>query len=182
MYQWKYEEELKIMSYKIISHSVVDSNVVVGSNLHSNLLNNSEMMFNINNANFNKDTIEEKKNLNEILDLIKKSVQDDLRVKPNTNDSSNLVNLRNFKKQFLLTERFLSLVENFLNDNISTTENEEILHKIDFIIHQITSSLEKEEFFKVIEKEFKQNQIIDYLTNLLNLQVKITEKINIFNL
>jgi hypothetical protein len=178
VFNWKFEEDARVMSYKKISHQIVYNNIV-GSTLHSDVLNKSELLLNLNETKISQ--LEEKKNYSEILDFIKKSVDEELRVKPNTNNSNNLVNLYNLKKTFLLTEKFLVVFEKYLNE-AGNESNQEILHKIDYITNEMSNNLEKGEIIEVIEKEFKQNQIIDYLTNLLDLQIKITEKINLSNI
>lgn len=178
MFDWKFEEDARVMSYKKISHEILFKNVI-GSNLHSDVLNRGELLLNLNESKLSQ--LEEKKNYSELLDFIKSSVDEEMRVKPNTNNSNNLVNLYNMKKTFLLTEKFLVVFEKYLCEG-GNELNQEILHKIDYITNEMSNNLEKGEIMEVIEKEFKQNQIIDYLTNLLELQIKITEKINLSNI
>jgi hypothetical protein len=177
-FNWKFEEDARVMSYKKISYEIV-YNTVIGSNLHTNILNREEMLLNLTESNLSQ--LEEKKGFSEILEIVKNSVDEELKVKPNTNNSNNIVNLYNLKKSFLLAEKYLIVFEKYLNE-AGNDLNPEIVHKLDYITNEIASDLEKEEFIEIIEKEFKQNQIIDYLTNLLNLQIKITEKINLSNI
>jgi len=177
VYNWKYDEENKIMSYKKLPYALSDLKVN-GSFLHSNLLEKEELLYHISKtqtANLNN------KNLNEILDEIKRSVDDDLQVRSNTNNNFNNVNLHNVKKQLSLTERFLLVIENYLNNSTQKT-NDDILYKIDLVLNELVNYFDREEVLEFIRKEFRQNQIIDSLTNLLNVQVMITEKINKFNL
>lgn len=177
-FNWKFEEDARVMSYKNISYEIV-YNTVIGSNLHTNILNREEMLLNLTESNLSE--LEENKGFSEILEIVKKSVDEELKVKPNTNNSNNIVNLYNLKKNFLLAEKYLMVFEKYLNE-AGNDLNPEIVHKLDYITNEIASGLEKEEIIEIIEKEFKQNQIIDYLTNLLNLQIKITEKINLSNI
>ncbi len=177
-FNWKFEEDARVMSYKNISYEIL-YNTVVGSHLHTDVLNREEMLLNLTESKLSQ--LEEKKSFSEFLEIVKKSVDEELKVKPNTNNSNNVVNLYNLKKNFLLAEKFLVVFEKYLNE-AGNNLNPDILHKIDHITNEIATNLEKEEVIEVIEKEFKQNQIIDYLTNLLNLQIKITEKINLSNI
>ena len=177
-FNWNFEEDARIMSYKKMSHEIVFNNVV-GSKLHSDLLNKEELLLTLSQSKWNQ--LDERKNYGEIIDVIKHSVDEELRVKPNTNNSNNIVNLFNLKKNFLLTEKFLAVIEKYLSE-VGENVDEEILHKIDVLCNEMTENLDKREVIDVVEKEFKQNHIIDYLTNLLNLQVKITEKINLSNI
>ena len=57
-------------------------------------------------------------------------------------------------------------------------KNNLILNQISSLISDILSYFDKEENLKVIQDELKQQHITDYLTNLVNLQMVITEKIN----
>ena len=91
-----------------------------------------------------------------------------------------------YKLQFI--EKFLTLTEEYLDkvivkiyikqQNPDTKQNNEILNLISSLISQIGSFFESDENLKVIQDELKQQQITDYLTNLVNLQMSITEKIN----
>lgn len=177
-FNWNFEEDAKIMSYKKISHEIVYNNVA-GSNLHSDLLNKEEFLLTLSQSKSNQ--LDERKNYSEIVDVIKNSVDEELRVKPNTNNSNNVVNLFNLKKNFMLTDKFLAVIEKYLSE-VGDNVDEEILHKIDVLCNEMTGNLDKREVIEIVEKEFKQNHIIDYLTNLLTLQVKITEKINLSNI
>jgi len=123
-----------------------------------------------------------KLNLTEIIEEVRKSVDEEVKFIPNVSDSNNNMNLYNVKKQLLLTERFLIIIETYLDGNDVSKLDEEILHQVDYLLQELNFYFDKDEVFQIIEQEFKQNQVIDSLTNLLNLQIKITEKINKFNL
>jgi hypothetical protein len=172
VFNWKIEEETKVMAYKKISHSLINSKVN-GSILHSNLVNKEQMLINLQHSELDD------KNFNEIIEEIKKSVDNEIKFLPNTNDSANNINLFNIKKQLMLTERFLIIIENYLND---ANTDDEILHNVDYILQELVYYFDREEVLKIVQQEFKDNQIIDAFSNLLNLQIKITEKINKFNL
>jgi hypothetical protein len=172
-FNWKFEEDNKVMSYKKVPHFVVDSKVT-GTILHSNIINKEQMLLNLQNSDI------EEKPLTEILEDIKKSVEEEIKFLPNTSDSFNNMNLFNVKKQLMLTDRFLLIIENYLIQDAKP--NDELLHKIDYILQELNFYFERDEVLNIIEHEFKENQIIDALGNLLNMQIKITEKINKFNL
>jgi hypothetical protein len=177
VFNWRYEEQHKVMAYSKVNHELVDFKVS-GSSLHSQLSNKEELLLHLNSA-----QATEGSNTKEILEELRKSVDENLKIRSGTESISNN-NLYNLKKQILLTEKFLGVVENYLNGvtDYTSQSNQENLFQIDYLLHTIISYFESEEVLKIVEKEFRENQIIDSLTNLLNVQVRITEKINKFNL
>jgi hypothetical protein len=177
VFNWKYDETHKVMSYSKVNHELVDFNLI-GSGLHSQLSNKEELLLNLNSA-----QSPEGSNTKEILEELKKQVDENLKIRAGTDSISNN-NLYNVKKQILLTEKLLGVVENYLSgtSDFSTESNQETLFQIDYLLHTIVSYFDSDEVLKIVQKEFRDNQIIDSLTNLLNVQVHITEKINKFNL
>lgn len=175
VFNWQFEEESKVMAYKKIHHQVLDSKVV-GSILHSNLINKEQMLLNLQHSDYDGE-----KGLQEILEEVRKSVDEEIKFLPTVNDSNSNMNLYNVKKQLLLTDRFLIIIDHYLTGDVDKLD-EDILHQIDFILQELVFYFDQSGVMKIIEQEFKQTQIIDSLTNLLNLQIKITEKINKFNL
>jgi len=177
VFNWKYDETHKVMSYSKVNHELVDFNLI-GSGLHSQLSNKEELLLNLNSS-----QSPEGSNTKEILEELKKQVDENLKIRAGTDSISNN-NLYNVKKQILLTEKLLGVVENYLSgtSDFSTESNQETLFQIDYLLHTIVSYFDSDEVLKIVQKEFRDNQIIDSLTNLLNVQVHITEKINKFNL
>lgn len=177
VFNWKYDESHKVMSYSKVNHELVDFNLI-GSGLHSQLSNKEELLLNLNSA-----QSPEGSNTKEILEELKKQVDENLKIRAGTESISNN-NLYNVKKQILLTEKLLGVVENYLSgtSDFSSESNQETLFQIDYLLHTIVSYFDSDEVLKIVQKEFRDNQIIDSLTNLLNVQVHITEKINKFNL
>lgn len=177
VFNWKYDETHKVMSYSKVNHELVDFNLI-GSGLHSQLSNKEELLLNLNSA-----QSPEGSNTKEILEELKKQVDENLKIRAGTDSISNN-NLYNVKKQILLTEKLLGVVENYLSgtSDFSSESNQETLFQIDYLLHTIVSYFDSDEVLKIVQKEFRDNQIIDSLTNLLNVQVHITEKINKFNL
>jgi hypothetical protein len=173
VFNWRYDEQNKVMAYSKVSHELVDFKVP-GSSLHSQFGNKEELLLHLNAAQ-NAEGV----NTKEILEELKKAVDEELKIRPGSDSCSNN-NLLSFKKQILLTEKFLGVIENYLNSN--TNPSEEILQQIDYLLHSIIGYFDREEVLKLVNKEYKENQIIDSLTNLLNIQVKVTEKINKFNI
>jgi hypothetical protein len=172
VYNWKNEENVKAMSYKEISYEVIE-NKMPETLLHSNLLNKNELQSYIPQAEFTNE-----KDFKEIIDLLRKSVDVQLKINPNEKNS----NIQFLKKQLLLTERFLSVIETYLNDLTEKSYNNPIIHQVDLLLSELNNFLDNKGVLEIIQHEYKENQVIDSLTNLLDLQIKITEKINRFNL
>lgn len=177
VFNWKYDETHKVMSYSKVNHELVDFNLI-GSGLHSQLSNKEELLLNLNSA-----QTPEGSNTKDLLEELKKQVDENLKIRAGTDSISNN-NLYNVKKQILLTEKLLGVVENYLSgtSDFSCESNQETLFQIDYLLHTVVSYFDSDEVLKIVQKEFRDNQIIDSLTNLLNVQVHITEKINKFNL
>jgi hypothetical protein len=166
---WKLENELQVVSFKRLNYEIVD-NKFNGSILHSN--NKTEMLYNINNK-----SVDDSFTLNQILDIVSHTVDERIKINRNNLELTN-VNLAYLKKQLLMTEKFLVIVGEY----IDKTEDQELLHRIDLVLSELTNSFNSDEILDVIANEFKHTQIIDTLTNLLNVQIKITEKINTVNI
>jgi hypothetical protein len=180
VFNWKYDETLKTMGYSELKYELFDYKVS-GSSLHSDILSKEEFLLNLNaTKTLNSSSIKE------IIEELKKSVNEEMKIstisKSNTIDGFNTNNLLNLKKQMLISERFLAVIENYLNGLNNDKLDTEILHQIDYITHTISTYLDSKEVAELVEKDLKNNQIIDSLTNLLNVQVRITEKINKLNI
>lgn len=160
------------MSYKKLQLTVV-SLKISGLNLNSHIIPKEEILLSINDT---KKGLIEDKNFNEILEKLQDSISSDLKIKTEKGLEISGVNLLSLKKKLALTEKFLNIIYSYLDkgENLS----DETLYKIDYILHELTDYFDSDEILTTIQQEFKQVQIINSLTNLLNLQLKITEKIN----
>jgi hypothetical protein len=165
---WKLENDLQVVSFKKLNHEVVD-NKFNGSIIHSN--NKTEMLYNINN-----NSVDDTFNLNQILDIVSHTVDERMKVNKNNLELTS-VNLAYLKKQLLMTEKFLGIIGEY----IDKTQDQDLLHRVDLVLSELTNSFNSDEILNVISNEFKHTQIIDTLSNLLKIQVRITEKINIVN-
>jgi len=97
------------------------------------------------------------------------------------NEEFNSTNLNYFKIRLSSVQKFLVIIERYL-ENKAESLNQDTVGKIDFLVNELLNSFNEEDVLDVIVKEFKQNQIVHTLTNLLKVQVNITEKINEKNL
>ena len=175
-FSWKYDEVNKVMGYSAIPHQMNDTKIT-GLSLHSNITSSEELLLYLNKSNFTDGT-----NFKEIMDMIKISVDEELRQKPNTSESFNNSNLHHLKRQCLIIDRFLAVFEHLLETMQIRDQNYIILNEMEYLISEVSQYLDCEDVQAVCQKEFRENQIIDSLTNLLNVQVRLTEKINKFNL
>ncbi len=166
---WKLESDLQVVSFKKINNEIIH-NKLNGSILHSN--NKTEMLYNINSK-----SIDDTFTINQILDIVSHTIDDRIKVNKNNLELTN-VNLAFLKKQLLMTEKFLGIIGEY----IEKTDDTDMLHRVDLVLSELTNSFNSDEILNIIANEFKHTQIIDTLANLLNMQIKITEKINISNI
>ena len=171
---WRYEQDLRVLSFKKVSHEIVNLNVN-GSVLHSNFINKSEFMLNVDGV-----SIDDNMNFNSLIEAISRNIDEKLKFNKSHPQLNNL-NLNYLKKQLLMTEKFLFIIEKYLDNSVNNL-NKDILHKVDHVLSELTNSFNSDEILSVISNEFKQTQIINSLSNLLNLQIKITEKLNKYNI
>ena len=95
---------------------------------------------------------------------------------------NNLLYIKNKIKQSL---DFLEIIEKFLEEKANKksegaeADNEaEILDKISNIVSKLEPILENEEMINVLSNEFNKNENISSLTQLLQVQLNLSEKIH----
>jgi hypothetical protein len=175
-FSWSYDEVNKIMAYSTLSYKLNDTKIT-GLSLHSNFSNSDELLLHIKNSN-----ITESSSFKDIMETVIKSVDEELRLKPNTTESFSNSNLHHFKRQLVIVDRFLAIYETLLDTISPNNQNHFILGEVDYLISEVSHYLDNADIQAACLKEFKENQIIDSLTSLLDLQVRLTEKINKLNL
>jgi hypothetical protein len=175
-FTWTYDEVNKVMAYSTLPHQLSDTKIGALS-LHSNSSNSDELLLHLRNSN-----ITEGSTFKEIMETVIKSVDDELRLKPNTTEGFSQSNLYYFKRQLLIVDRFLAVYENLLDTMTPQNQNALILSEVDYLVSDLTNCLDNAEIQAACLKEYKDNHIIDSLTSLLDVQVKLTEKINKLNL
>jgi len=114
------------------------------------------------------------------LEFFQKICEENEFSKTSTSNLAN-INIKVIKHKLQFFEKFLALGEDYLDKVINVSDskkNAAILNKISSLVSEIFTFFDNEENLKVIEDELKQQQITDYLTNLVNLQMALTEKIN----
>ncbi len=179
-FNWNLDEDTKVMSYKKIPHVIVDNKM---ASIHSNILSGGQMLLNIQNSDIHNSNTAIATSYSEIIQEIRNSV--DVEMKSlmesgaNSMSSVNNNNLYNIKKQLMLTDRFLVVVERYLDNE---EFDERIVSEIDYTLADLVFYFEREDVMRIVSEEFSDNQVIDAMANLLDLQIKITEKINKINL
>lgn len=175
-YEWNLDDINNVMGYKEIPFELSDTKIN-GISLHSNLSSPYELIYHIGNSDFSENS-----NYKEIVEVIRKSVDEDLRLLPNTANNLRNTNLFYIKKQLMTIDKFLAVLENSLNDEIFNSDLMILLPQIDYLISDITNIFQNEQIQKACLQEFKEHKILESLTSLLDIQVKLTEKINKLNL
>jgi hypothetical protein len=163
------------MSFKKVEHKLI--NIEVSSSiLHTNLSEKSDILLQMDNINISDD-----QSFNDVIEIIKKSVDNKLGYKEASQDSRG-INISYLKRQILLLEKFLTVIERYLDLNNPETVDNELVRKIDQVINDITNSFDSEEILKMVNKDFKENQIMNSLTSLMSVQIKLAEKLNKLNI
>jgi len=92
------------------------------------------------------------------------------------------INFVALKRHLMLVDKFLLLIDSYLSElignEVEIENSENVIHSLFKLIAEISSFFDNEDLLKLIKQENKQLQIIDQMTNLLNLQIKIADKIN----
>ena len=92
------------------------------------------------------------------------------------------INFIALKRHLILVDKFLLLIDSYLSElignEVEIENSENVIHSLFKLIAEISSFFDNEDLLKLIKQENKQLQIIDQMTNLLNLQIKIADKIN----
>lgn len=172
-YDWSFNDTINSMVYKKIAVQLTD--VKISRDLaYSYTTRKEELLLGLREADFaDIDT----KNFADVIAKIKQSVDKELGTGNKLKLNSGLLHI---KRQILLTVKYLTIIDEYLANTKSL--NNEVVHQLESILDSISTQLESSELFEGVSQEFKQNQIIESLTNLLNLQIGITEKINQFNI
>jgi hypothetical protein len=176
VYHWKYDTEVsgeKKLSFNKVEHKLVNQ-YVSSSILHTNLNEKNDILLNIDNVNLSDD-----QTFNDIIEIIHNSVDRRLGEVKGHHDQRGL-NIEYMKRQLLLLEKFLGVIDRYLETE--GNHNGELLHKVDMIISNLTNSFDSDEIIRLVNNDFKDNQVINSLTNLLGIQVKLAERLNKLNI
>ena len=162
------ENDLSLMTFKKINYEIVQ-NLNLNSIINENGIEKFNLDYNINkidlkNENIIKNLCEELSKMNDMNQLKEKNEQ-----------------INYLKTQLKICEKYLEIISTYLNENISNLNNE-ILNKINYAIYILKPLFEKEEIIDLLKKEGNKHKILNDLTNILNIQVYLTEKINKLNL
>jgi len=176
-YYWEPDVETKSISYQLLPHEVIDKKIP-SSIMHSNISSKEDFILNLNDLDLS--AIENEGDFNKIVEKLSSSVVQKGNFKQSQSEF-NVTNLNYFKLRMLSVQKFLVIIEKYL-ENKPEALDKELVDKKNFLVNELINTFNHEEVFDAIMKEFKQNQVVETLTNLLKLQVNITEKINEKNL
>ena len=162
------ENDLSLMTFKKINYEIVQ-NLNLNSIINENGIEKFNLDYNINkidlkNENIIKNLCEELSKMNDMNQLKEKNEQ-----------------INYLKTQLKICEKYLEIISIYLNENISNLNNE-ILNRINYAIYILKPLFDKEEIIDLLKKEGNKHKILNDLTNILNIQVYLTEKINKLNL
>ena len=161
------DNDLSLMTFKKINYEIVQ-NLNLNSIINENGVEKFNLDYNINKIDLkNENTI---KNLCEEL-----SKMNDMNQLKEKNEQINYL-----KTQLKICEKYLEIISTYLNENISNLNNE-ILNKINYVISILKPLFDKEEIIDLLNKEGNKHKILNDITNILNIQVYLTEKINKLN-
>ena len=162
------DNDLSLMTFKKINYEIVQ-NLNLNSIINENGVEKFNLDYNINKIDLkNENTI---KNLCEEL-----SKMNDMNQLKEKNEQINYL-----KTQLKICEKYLEIISTYLNENMSNLNNE-ILNKINYAIYILKPLFDKEEIIDLLKKEGNKHKILNDITNILNIQVYLTEKINKLNL
>jgi hypothetical protein len=161
------ENDLSLMTFKKINYEIVQ-NLNLNSIINENGIEKFNLDYNINKINLKDEKII--KNLCEEL-----SKMNDMNQLKEKNEQINYL-----KTQLKICEKYLEIISTYLNENISNLNNE-ILNKINYAIYILKPLFDKEEIIDLLNKEGNKHKILNDITNILNIQVYLTEKINKLN-
>jgi hypothetical protein len=178
-YFWEPDVETRSISYQLLPHEVID-NKIPSNIMHSHVSSREDILLNLNELDIS--AIENEVDFNVLVQKLSANVE---KAKGSfgkgKNEEFNSTNLNYFKIRLSSVQKFLVIIERYL-ENKAESLNQDTVGKIDFLVNELLNSFNEEDVLDVIVKEFKQNQIVHTLTNLLKVQVNITEKINEKNL
>lgn len=176
---WEPDVLTKTISYQIIPHEITDRKIP-SNLLHTNIANREDLFLNLDSLDLSE--LEQEKDFQGILEKLNKGNFEFLEKEKNSKMEFDPVNLEFLKARIFSIRKFLVVLEKYLENNEKGTIDLDAFNKIEMIINDFLRILGDEKVLESIEKDFKQNQLIGTLTNLLKLQVAITEKINEKNL
>ena len=177
-YFWEPDVETRSISYQLLPHEVID-NKIPSNIIHSHISSKEDLLLNLNDLDLT--VIESEGDFNQLVQKLNANVIQKSNFIKNKNEEFSGINLNYFKIRLLSVQKFLVIIEKYL-ENKAESLDQTLVDKIDFVVNELVNSFNQEEVFDAVVKEFKQNQIVQTLTNLLKLQVNITEKINEKNL
>lgn len=177
-YFWEPDVETRSISYQLLPHEVID-NKIPSNIIHSNISSKEDLLLNLNDLDLS--VIESEGDFNQLVQNLNANVIQKSNFSKNKNEEFSGINLNYFKTRLLSVQKFLVIIEKYL-ENKAESLDQTLVDKIDFVVNELVNSFNQEEVFDAVVKEFKQNQIVQTLTNLLKLQVNLTEKINEKNL
>lgn len=147
--------------------------------MHSHISSKEDLLLNLNDLDLS--VIETEGDFNQLVQKLNASVVQKGSVSKSKIEEFSVTNLNYFKIRLLSVQKFLAIIEKYLESKAESLDHDTV-NKIDYLVNELVNSFNQEDVFDAIVKEFKQNQIVQTLTNLLKLQVNITEKINEKNL
>lgn len=122
----------------------------------------------------------EKKTVNEILFISEDKKKED--IKNLDNEKNNLIYIKNKIKQSL---EYLDILEKFLEEKVNknskgeeANKEAEILDKITDIVSKLDPMLNNEEMISMLTNDIHKNDNVNSLTNLLQVQLNLSEKIH----
>jgi len=177
-YFWEPDVETRSISYQLLPHEVID-NKIPSNIIHSHISSKEDLLLNLNDLDLT--VIESEGDFNQLVQKLNANVIQKSNFIKNKNEEFSGINLNYFKIRLLSVQKFLVIIEKYL-ENKAESLDQTLVDKIDFVVNELVNSFNQEEVFDAVVKEFKQNQLVQTLTNLLKLQVNITEKINEKNL
>lgn len=176
-FTWEPDTETRSICYQIIPHEIID-NKMPSNLMHSNISNKEELYLNIDDLDLSN--FEQEKDIEGIVEKLNNTTNIVNSLKK-TNCDFNKTNMNFFKIRLTSIYKFLLIMEKYLEGDIENLDKD-IINRFEIIVDEFLKSLANEKIFEAVTKEFKENQLINTLTNLLKLQINITEKINEKNL
>lgn len=177
-YFWEPDVETRSISYQLLPHEIID-NKIPSNIMHSHISSKEDLLLNLNDLDLS--VIETEGDFNQLVQKLNASVVQKGSLSKGKNEEFSVNNLNYFKIRLLSVQKFLAIIEKYLESKPENLDHDTV-NKIDYLVNELVNSFNQEDVFDAIVKEFKQNQIVQTLTNLLKLQVNITEKINEKNL
>ena len=166
----------RLFTFRQIENEVIENlnSVQLLNSIFNEKINPELKLFNIN---IEKN---DKKTINELFFSEEGKNKEETNV--NDYEKSNIVYIKNKVKQSL---EFLELIEKFLEENTNIkSEGEEanreavVLDKISYIVSKLDPIFENVEIINILSNEIKKNDNINSLTQLLQVQLNLSDKIH----